>query len=73
MNNSISQLIKTHGEDRIVDLIAKGLKYERSRDKQKDSAKNRREYVKLVLAHAQKMGVMEEIEKMAMEDGESTE
>jgi hypothetical protein len=73
MNNSIQQLIKVHGEDRIVDLIGKGLKYERSRDKQKSSAKDRREYVKLILAKAEEMGVMEQIEAAAMEQGEKTE
>ena len=73
MNNSISQLVKVHGEDRIVDLIGKGLKYERSRDKQKSSAKDRREYVKLILAKAEEMGVMEQIEAAAMEQGEKTE
>jgi hypothetical protein len=72
MNNSIQQLIKVHGEDRIVDLIGKGLKYERSRDKQKSSAKDRREYVKLILAKAEEMGVMEQIEAAAMEQGEET-
>ena len=73
MNNSIQQLIKVHGEDRIVDLISKGLKYERSRDKQKSSAKDRREYVKLILKKAEEMGVMEQIEAAAMEQGEETE
>lgn len=69
----IQSLIKTHGEERICDLIQKGLKYERSRDKQKASAHDRREYVKLILKKAQEMGVMEQIEAMAMENGESTE
>jgi len=73
MNNSIQQLIKVHGEDRIVDLIGKGLKYERSRDKQKSSAKDRREYVKFILKKAEEMGVMEQIEAAAMEQGEETE
>lgn len=70
---SIVNLVSTHGNERVLDLIGKGLKYERSRDKQKTSAKERREYVKLVLAQAEKMGVMEEIEKVAMEEGETTE
>ena len=70
MNNSIQQLIKVHGEDRVLDLVGKGLKYERGRDKQKASAKDRREYVKLILKQAEKMGVMEQIEAMAMEKGE---
>jgi hypothetical protein len=70
---SISKLVQVHGEERICDLVAKGLKYERSRDKQKSSAKDRREYVKLILKKAEEMGVMEQIEAAAMEAGESTE
>jgi hypothetical protein len=70
MNKSIEKLITLHGEDRVLDLVGKGLKYERSRDKQKSSAKDRREYVKLILAKAEEMGVMEQIEAMAMEKGE---
>jgi hypothetical protein len=70
MNKSIEKLITLHGEDRVLDLVGKGLKYERSRDKQKSSAKDRREYVKLILAKAEEMGVMEQIEAAAMEKGE---
>jgi len=70
VSTTLQSLVKTHGDDRVCDLIHKGLKYERSRDKQKESAKDRREYVKLILNKAKEMGVMEQIEAMAMEKGE---
>lgn len=70
MNKSIEKLITLHGEDRVLDLVGKGLKYERSRDKQKTSAHDRREYVKFILKKAEEMGVMEQIEAAAMEKGE---
>lgn len=69
---ALAQLLQNHGEDRILDLIHKGIKYERGRARQRESAKARRELYRKALLYAMQHGYGKVLDE-EFEAGESAE
>ena len=69
VNGVLGRLIKELGEGRMLDLYNKGLKYEKSRRAQCDSAKERRVLSKAAMEFCKSQGLTEE---QLLDIGEST-
>lgn len=73
VNGALAKLVQAHGEDRILDLIGKGIKYERGRERQRESSKARRELTRQAILYAIQHGFGKQAEEEELEAGESTE